>query len=100
MVVLDEGDHAVAVSDDLAAGDLRCVGDHLVEMLVGDPLGDELGRLVYLLLPLEQAERAEDPVAGLDQVVAGEAVELAQLRDALSLSGLVWALVALFGLTG
>src|SRR5205085_8209752 len=42
---LDEGGDAADVSNDPAACDLRRVGNHRVEVLVGDPLGDELRRL-------------------------------------------------------
>jgi len=72
---------AVAVSDDLAARDLRLVGDHLLELLVANPAGDDLRRLLALLRRLEEAERAEYAVVGLDQVVPGEPGELLQLRD-------------------
>jgi len=71
----------LAVGDDLAARDLRRVGNRPVEVLAGDPLGDELGGLVGLLAGLEQTEGAQDTVAGVDQVVAGEAGKVAQLRD-------------------
>ena len=69
------------LGNDLAARDLRRVGNRRVEVLVGDPLRDELRGLVGLLGGLEETERAQDAVAGLDQVVAGEAGELAELRD-------------------
>ena len=72
---------AVAVSDNLAARDLRSGGKDGVELLVLDPRGDDLGRLLALLGGLEETERAEDAVAGLDEVVAREPRKLAQLRD-------------------
>ena len=62
-------DDAVAVSDDLAAGDLRLVGDDRLEFLLADPVRDELCRLLALLGRLEETERADDAVAGLDQEV-------------------------------
>ena len=71
-VGLNEGRDALALRDDLAARDLRRVRNHRIEVLVGDPLRDERRRLVGLLAGLEETERAEDAVAGLDQVVAGE----------------------------
>src|SRR4029453_6319944 len=79
-VELRDGD-AVALSNDLAARDLRLVGNRLGEVLVGDPLRDELRGLGVLLGRLEETERAQDAVVGLDQVVALEAGELAELRD-------------------
>jgi len=72
---------AVAVSEDLAARGLGLVGDHRVELLVANPAGNELRRLLALLRRLEEAERAEDAVVGLDQPVAREPGELLQLRD-------------------
>src|SRR5438093_6610519 len=72
---------AVAVSDDLAARDLRLVGDDRLELLLADPVGDELRRLLALLRRLEETERAEDAVAGLDEEVAREPGHLLQLRD-------------------
>jgi hypothetical protein len=79
-VVLRDGD-AVAVSNDLTARDLRRVRNHRSEVLVGDPLRDDLRRLVALLGRLEETERAQNAVAGLDELVAGEAGELAELRN-------------------
>src|SRR5207342_261279 len=72
---------AVALSDDLAACNLRLVGDDRAEVLVAEPRGDELRRLHPLLRSLEEIERAEDAVPGLDQVVALESRELVQLRE-------------------
>src|SRR5688500_4183921 len=72
---------AVAVSDDFAARDLGLVRDHRLELLVADPRRDDTRRLLALLGCLEETERAEGAVAGLDQVVAGEAGQLAELRD-------------------
>src|SRR5205823_6052003 len=43
--------------------------------------GDEAGRLVGLRRGLEDAERAHDALAVVDQVVALEAGQLAQLGD-------------------
>jgi hypothetical protein len=80
-VELGDGEHAVAVRDDLATRDLRPGRNRRVEVLVGDPLGDELRRLVSLLGGLEETDRAQDAVAGLDEVVAGETRELTELRD-------------------
>src|SRR6266513_1859624 len=80
-VGLNEGGDAVAVRNDLAARDLRRVRNQRVEVLVGDPLRDERLRLIGLLAGLEETKRAQDAVAGLDQVVAGETGELPKLRD-------------------
>jgi hypothetical protein len=55
-VELDEGGDAADVSNDPAACDLRRVGNHRVEVLVGDPLRDEFRRLVGLLRRLEETE--------------------------------------------
>jgi len=44
---------AVAVSDDLAARDLRLVRDDRLELLLADPVGDELRRLLALLRRLD-----------------------------------------------
>jgi hypothetical protein len=51
---LGDGDHAVAVSNDLAACDRRGVGNRGVEVLVADPLRDKLRGLVGLLGGLEE----------------------------------------------
>lgn len=48
---------AVAVGYDLAARDLRLVGDQRLELLVTDPGGDELRGLLALLRRLEETER-------------------------------------------
>src|SRR5436190_1700462 len=69
------------ISPSIATRALRSVGKHRGEILVGDPLRDELRGLIGLLAGLEETERAQDAVAGRDQVVAGKAGELAQLRD-------------------
>jgi len=69
------------VSDDLAARDLGLVGNQRLEPLVADPRGDDVRRLLALLRRLEETERAEYAVAGLDQVVAREPGQLLQLRD-------------------
>jgi 2-oxo-4-hydroxy-4-carboxy--5-ureidoimidazoline (OHCU) decarboxylase len=69
------------VSDDLAARNLGLVRDQRLKLLVADPRGDDVRRLLALLRRLEETERAEDAVAGLDQVVAREARQLLQLRD-------------------
>src|SRR5687768_13787072 len=71
----------VAVSDDLAARDLGLVGDQRFELLLADPGDDDVRRLLALLRRLEETERAEDAVAGLDQPVAHEPRQLLQPRD-------------------
>src|SRR4029078_11899887 len=78
--VLCDGD-TVAVSDDLAGRDLGRVRDQRLELLLADPARNEGRRVLALLGGLEEPERAEDPVLSLDQVVAGEARKLAQLRN-------------------
>ena len=79
-VGLNQGGDSVAVRNDLAARDLRRVRNHRVEVLVADPLRDELLGLVGLLGGLEETKRAQDAAVRLDQVVAGETGELAKLR--------------------
>src|SRR3990170_6281804 len=73
--------NAVTVSNDLAARDLGLVGENRLELLLADPRCDELRRLHTLLRRLEETERAEDAVAGIDQVVALEPGQLLELRD-------------------
>src|SRR6266566_5853654 len=80
-VGLNEGGNSVAVRDDLAARDLRRVRNRRGEVLVADPLRHEVLGLVGLLPGLEETKRAQDAVAGLDQVVAGETGKLPELRD-------------------
>src|SRR6266536_2635883 len=75
------GSDAVALSNDLAARDLRRVGNRRAEVLVGDPLRDDLRGLFALRRSLEETKRAQDAIARLDQVIAGETGELAELRD-------------------
>jgi hypothetical protein len=91
-VELRDGD-AVALSNDLAARDLRLVGNRLGEVLVADPLRDELRGLGVLLGRLEETERAQDAVVGLDQVVALEAGELASCGTSVSLTLLATSFV-------
>jgi hypothetical protein len=74
------------VYDDLAARDLGLVGDHRVELLVAQPAGDDVRRLLALLRSLEEAERAEDAVVGLDQPVARKPREPVQLRTSVALT--------------
>src|SRR3954469_22042268 len=73
---------AVALSDDSTLRDHRRVRQQAVELLVADPGAADLGRLLALLGGVEEARRAEDrAVVRLDQVVALEPGQLAQLRD-------------------
>src|SRR5690348_12353249 len=72
--------YEAAAGNNLAGCDLRSARNRLAEVLVVDPLRDELARLLGLLGGLEETERAQNPVARLDEVVAGEAGEAAQLR--------------------
>jgi hypothetical protein len=55
-VELDEGGDALAVGEDLAARDLGCVRKCPAEVLVADPILDDLGGLVGLLRRLEETE--------------------------------------------
>src|ERR1044072_4606435 len=89
-------------NDDLAAGDLRRVGEARLELLPAHPVGRNAGRLVGLRRRVEEADGAHDAVAGIDEVVAAEARQLAQagnerlvdLLDELARAGLVGRLVA------
>ena len=85
-VELRGDENAVAMSNDLAARDLGLVGENRVELLLADPRCDELRRLQALLRRLEETERGEDAVAGIDQVVALEPGQLLELRDRVSLT--------------
>ena len=53
----------------------------IAELLVANPRGDDLRRVQALLRSLEETERTEDAVAGLDQVVAEEPGELLELGE-------------------
>jgi hypothetical protein len=53
---------AVAVSDDLAARNLGLVRDQRLELLVADPRGDDLRRLLALLRRLEETEELKTPL--------------------------------------
>jgi hypothetical protein len=66
------------VHDDFSAGDLRRVRECLLKVLLAHPVGRDAGRLVGLSLGVEEADRAEDDVAGIDQLIAAEAWQLAQ----------------------
>src|SRR6476619_101330 len=80
-VELRGGENAVAAaSNDLAARDLRLVGENRLELLLADPRCDELRRVDTLLRRLEETERGEHAVAGIDQVVALEPGQLVELR--------------------
>src|SRR4029077_2988447 len=80
VVALRDGD-AVAACNDLAARDLRITRNHGAEVLVGDPLLHEACGCLRLVGGLEETERAQYPVAGLDEVVAGKPGQLAKLGD-------------------
>jgi hypothetical protein len=75
------GGNAVAARNDFAARDFRSVGNHGAEVLIVDPLRRELSGLLGLLGGLEETERTQNAVAGLDQVVAAKPGELAKLRN-------------------
>src|SRR5689334_753473 len=74
------GGHEAAASNNLAGRNLRSARNRLAEALVVDPLRDELARLLGLFGGLEETKRAQNSVARLDEVVAGEAGEAAKLR--------------------
>src|SRR5437879_5193481 len=73
---LGDGENAVAVRNDLAARDLRCVRNRRVEGLIADPLRDELRRRAGLLNYLIEARKRRPELA-----LAGETGQLAELRD-------------------
>jgi hypothetical protein len=75
--------NAVAVCNDLAGRDPRSVRDRRGQVLVGDPLRDNLLDSSACSDVSKRPIRAENAVAGFDQVVAGEAGELAELMDEL-----------------
>ena len=79
---LDELGHLV--HDDLAAGDLRRAREGRLELLVAHPGGRDARRLVGLLGGVEEADRGHDAVAGVDQVIAAEARQLAQAGTRVS----------------
>src|SRR5579864_1473592 len=66
------------VDDDLSVRHLRRILEDPLELLVAHPLGCDTSRLVGLGRGVEQADRAHDAVAGVDQEVAAEAWQLAQ----------------------
>src|SRR6476469_1266196 len=68
------------VDDDFTIGHLRRILKDVLELLVANPLGCDTSRLVGLRRSLEEADRAHDAVAGVDEEVAAEAGKLAQLR--------------------
>src|SRR4029077_18214612 len=80
-VVALRGGDAVAAGNDLTARDLRITRNHGAEVLVGDPLLHEARGGLGLVGGLEETERAQHSVAGLDEVVAGKPGQLAKLRD-------------------
>jgi hypothetical protein len=90
------------VRDDFAARDLRRVGQRRLELLLAYPVGRDAARLVALGRRLEEPDRDDDAVAGIDEVIATEARELAQagrqglvdLLDELAGTALVDRLVA------
>ena len=68
-----------SASNDPPLGTLPPRRENRLKLLLADPRCDELRRLHALLRRLEETERAEDAVAGIDQVVA---LEPGQLRRA------------------
>src|SRR6188472_1100124 len=68
------------VDDDLAVRHLRRTLEDPLELLVAHPLGCDTRRLVGLRRGVEEADRAHDAFAGVDEEVAAEAGQLAQAR--------------------
>src|SRR2546430_12576994 len=68
------------MDDDLAVRHLRRILEDPLELLVAHPLGCDTSRLVGLRRGVEEADRAHDALAGVDQEVAAEAWQLAQAR--------------------
>src|SRR5438477_638953 len=90
------GSVRLALRDHLAEGDLRRIRKRALQLLVAHPTGREASRLVGMRRRIEEANRGHDAVAGLDQEVAVEPGQLAQLRD----QRLVDLLRQLVGATG
>src|SRR5690348_13402359 len=76
--LLRADDSVRLVHDHLSAGDLRRIRKGCLQLLVAHPGGCDATRLVALGRSLEEPNRAHDAVAGLDEVVALEARQLAQ----------------------
>src|SRR5439155_11561333 len=74
----------------------RRIRKRALQLLVAHPTGREASRLVGMRRRIEEANRGHDPVAGLNQEVAVEPGQLAQLRD----QRLVDLLRQLVGATG
>src|SRR5438477_5509602 len=71
----------LALCDHLAEGDLRRIRKRALQLLVAHPSGRNTSRLVGMRRRIEEANRGHDAVARLDQQVAVEPGQLAQLRD-------------------
>ena len=69
------------VRDHRSGGDLRRVRKRGLEPLRTHPGRGDARRLVSLFRVLEQTDRGEDAVTGVDEVVAREAGQLAQRRQ-------------------
>src|SRR5689334_15915739 len=68
------------VDDDLAARHLRRILEDALQLLVAHPLGGDTRRLGGLRRTVEEADRAHDALAAVDQEVAAEPGQLAQAR--------------------
>src|ERR1043166_767672 len=68
------------VDDDLAVRHLRRLLEDPLQLLVAHPLGCDTSRLVGLRRGVEEADRAHDAPAGVDEEVVAEAGQLAQPR--------------------
>src|SRR5207342_3680259 len=74
-------DGSVGLVDDyLALRHLRRSLEDPLELLVAHPLGCDTSRLVGLSRGVEEADRAHDALAGVDEEIAAEARQLAQAR--------------------
>ena len=78
---MDLDELARVVHDDFAVGDLRRVRERPFELLLAHPVGCDPGRLLGVSRGVEEADGAQDAVAGVDELVAAEARQLAQAEE-------------------
>jgi hypothetical protein len=62
--------------DDLAASDLRRVGNQALQLLLAQPVGHDAARLLGLRRGIEEVDRTHDAVTGFDEEVTAEARKL------------------------
>ena len=69
------------LGDDFAGRDARRVGERRLELVLAHPVGGDMARLVCVLSCVEDADRRQDAVSSVDEVVTAEARELLEARD-------------------